>query len=130
MPLDITKLFVLFSANLFYHWNLCWSSVIRHCSKIEISSFNVCFALAVVLSDIVGALIVRVDGFFFPLEKLQSDCRNKYNWMVSLERNKMYTADFELISVQKGHHLHITCVSESGPISTIQNGCSGSAVGE
>lgn len=103
MPLDITKLFVLFSANLFYHWNLWWSSVIHHCRKIEISSFNVYFALAVILSDIVGAPIVRLDGFFFPFEKLQSDFRNKYNWMFSSGRNKMDIADFELISVQKGH---------------------------
>lgn len=103
MPLDITELFVLLSANLFYHWSLWWSSVIHHCRKIEISSFNVCFALAVILSDIVGAPIVRLDGSFFPLEKLQSHCRNKYNWMFSSERNKIHTADFELISVQKGH---------------------------
>lgn len=103
MPLDITKLFVLLLANLFYHWNLWWSSVIHHCRKIEISSFNVYFALAVILSDIVGALIVRLDGSFFPLEKLHSDCRNKYNGMFSSERNKMYIADFEPISVQKGH---------------------------
>lgn len=103
MPLDTTKLSVLFSANLFCHWNLWWSSVIYHCRKIEISSFNVCFALAVILSDVVGASIVRLDGSFFPLEKLQSNCRNKYNWMFSSERNKMYIADFELISVWKGH---------------------------
>lgn len=71
--------------------------------KIEISSFNVCFALAVILSDIVGALIVRLDGSFFALENLQSHRRSKYNWMFSSERNKIYITDFELISVQKGH---------------------------
>lgn len=130
MPLDITKLFVLFSANLFYHWNLWWSSVIHHCRKIEISSFNVCFALTVILSDIVGALIVRLDGSFFPFEKSQSDCRNKCNWMFSSERNKMYIADFELISNRKVIKSVSTCVSESGPIPSVQNGCTGSAVGE
>lgn len=101
MPLDITKLFVLFSANLFYHWNLWWSSLIHHSRKIDISFFNVCFALAVILSDIVGAPIVRLDGSFFPLQNLQSDCRN--NWMFSSQRNKMHIADFELIAVQKSH---------------------------
>lgn len=125
MPLDITKLFVLFSANLFYHWNLWWSSVIHHCRKIEISSFNVCFTLAVILSDIVGAPIVRLDGSFFPLEKLQSDCRNKCN-------QKEIECILQILNFQyrKAIKYIYTCVSDSGPISGFQNGCTGSALRE
>lgn len=130
MPLDITKLFVFFSANLFYLWNLWWSSVIPDCRKIEISSFNVCFAHAVILVDIVGAVVVGGDGSLFSFGK------NTIRLLVgtstiacSLQKGIKYI--FQILNwfqYRKAIKCACTCVNESGPISRSWNGCTGSAL--
>lgn len=123
VPVDITKLCISFSANLFYQWNLWWNSVIQDCRKIKISSFNVCFALAVIVWHCRSSGSQRWWLGFSLWEKYSETLRTS-TIACSLQKEIKYIFQiWNWIQYRKAVKSAYTCVNESEMISTSQNGC-------